>query len=177
MLGKKKCKILKEIRRRVAEENDIPYVTSQCNFQGACKGTCPKCEQELRDLEQQLERRQRLGKVVSVSALTASLLVSATGCPANEPARKTVSEQNTTLQTEASTEMTETADMLKGELTVGDPVPDDIDQSIIVDPEWSDEDFGQVVAVLGVLTAQSPEETDALTGDFAIVEETTESNG
>ncbi len=82
MLGKKKCKILKEIRRRIAEENDIPYVTSQCNFQGACKGTCPKCEQELRELEEQLQRRQKLGKAVSISALTAGLLLSATGCPA-----------------------------------------------------------------------------------------------
>ena len=44
MLGKLKCKLLKQIRQRIADENDIPYVTSECSHKGACKGTCPKCE-------------------------------------------------------------------------------------------------------------------------------------
>ena len=43
MLGKKKCRILKEIRQKIADENDIPYVTHECKFQGECKGTCPRC--------------------------------------------------------------------------------------------------------------------------------------
>ena len=47
MLGKKKCRILKEIRQKIADENDIPYVTHECKFQGECKGTCPRCESEL----------------------------------------------------------------------------------------------------------------------------------
>ena len=68
MRGKQKCKILKEIRQRVADENDIPYVTRECSFQGECTGTCPRCESELRYLEQQLENRRRLGKRVSVAA-------------------------------------------------------------------------------------------------------------
>ena len=46
MNGKSKCKILKEIRKRIAEENDIAYVTSECQYQGECSGTCPKCEAE-----------------------------------------------------------------------------------------------------------------------------------
>ena len=45
MLGKQKCRILKEIRQRIADENDIPYVTRECSFQGNCRGTCPKCDQ------------------------------------------------------------------------------------------------------------------------------------
>ena len=57
MRGKQKCRILKDIRRRIAEENDIPFVTRECGFQGECRGTCPRCESELRYLEQQLERR------------------------------------------------------------------------------------------------------------------------
>ena len=69
MRGKQKCKILKEIRQRIADENDIPYVTRECSFQGECTGTCPRCESELRYLEQQLENRRRLGKRVSVAAL------------------------------------------------------------------------------------------------------------
>ena len=80
MRGKAKCKILKEIRRRIANENEIPFVTRECTFQGACKGTCPKCEAELRYLEEQLEKRRRLGKLVTVSALSLSLAVGTTAC-------------------------------------------------------------------------------------------------
>lgn len=80
MLGKNKCKILKEIRQKIADENDIPYVTSECTYQGECSGTCPKCEQELRYLEQQLYRRQRLGKAVVVTALCAGMSLGITAC-------------------------------------------------------------------------------------------------
>ena len=81
MPGKKKCKILKEIRRKIADENDIPYVTEECRYQGACKGTCPKCESELRYLEEQLEKRRAIGKAVTVSALALGLVASGmSGC-------------------------------------------------------------------------------------------------
>lgn len=80
MRGKAKCKILKEIRRRIANENEIPFVTRECGFQGECKGTCPKCEAELRYLEEQMENRRRLGKLVTVSALSLSLAVGTTAC-------------------------------------------------------------------------------------------------
>ena len=55
--GKQTCKILKEIRRQIAEANDIEFITSECQYQGDCLGTCPKCEAEVRYLEQQLERK------------------------------------------------------------------------------------------------------------------------
>ena len=42
--GKQTCKILKEIRRQIAEANDIEFITSECQYQGDCLGTCPKCE-------------------------------------------------------------------------------------------------------------------------------------
>ena len=80
MLGKQKCKILKEIRQRIADENDIPYVTRECGFQGECRGTCPRCESELRYLEKQLENRAALGKRVTVAALCASLAMGSVGC-------------------------------------------------------------------------------------------------
>lgn len=80
MTGKSKCKILKDIRRKIASENDIPYVTSECKFQGECSGTCPKCESELRYLEQELEKRQRSGKAVAVAGIAAALMVGVSGC-------------------------------------------------------------------------------------------------
>lgn len=79
-LGKSKCKILKEIRQKIADENDIPYITSECTHKGDCLGTCPKCEQELQYLEKQLERRRKLGKTVVVSALALSVATVTSGC-------------------------------------------------------------------------------------------------
>ena len=78
--GKQTCKILKEIRKQIAAENDIELVISECAYQGDCLGTCPKCEAEVRYLERELEKRQRLGKVVSVASVSVSLLVGANAC-------------------------------------------------------------------------------------------------
>ena len=80
MLGKQKCKILKEIRQRIADENEIPYVTRECHFQGECRGTCPRCESELRYLESQLALRASLGKRVAVAALCAGMTFGAAAC-------------------------------------------------------------------------------------------------
>ena len=80
MLGKSKCRILKEIRQKIADENDIPYVTRECSFQGDCSGTCPRCESELRYLERELAMRQRLGKTVAVAAICAGIALTVAGC-------------------------------------------------------------------------------------------------
>ncbi|MBE7065479.1 MAG: hypothetical protein E7384_06680 [Ruminococcaceae bacterium] len=80
MNGKSKCKMLKDIRKRIAEENDIEYVTSECKFQGNCRGTCPKCEAELKYLEDELKKRSSVGKKVAVAGIAASMMFSATGC-------------------------------------------------------------------------------------------------
>ena len=80
MNGKSKCKILKDIRREIARSNNIEFVTSECKFQGDCTGTCPKCEAEVRYLEQELKKRQAAGRAVAVAGIAASLVVSAAGC-------------------------------------------------------------------------------------------------
>ena len=90
MLGKEKCKILKQIRQRIADENDIPYVTRECTHQGACRGTCPRCESELRYLEQQLALRQSMGKRVAVTALCAAMAIGGAACG---PAKETPPEE------------------------------------------------------------------------------------
>lgn len=80
MIGKEKCKALKEIRKQIAENNDIEYAVSECKHQGDCKGTCPKCEAELRYLERELEKRAKLGKTVVVAGLSAIAALGMTGC-------------------------------------------------------------------------------------------------
>ena len=70
--GKQTCKILKEIRRQIAEANDIEFVVSECRYKGDCLGTCPKCEAEVRYLEQQLRIRSLAGKAVSLAGISAA---------------------------------------------------------------------------------------------------------
>ena len=72
--GKQTCKILKEIRRQIAAENDIDLIIEECTYKGDCLGTCPKCEAEVRYLERELEKRQRLGKAAVVAGLSVGLL-------------------------------------------------------------------------------------------------------
>lgn len=80
MNGREKCRMLREIRRQIALENDIKLVTEACSFRGECRGTCPKCEAELAWLEQQLEKRRRLGRRIAAAGVSAGLVVSLAGC-------------------------------------------------------------------------------------------------
>ena len=80
MKGKERCRILKEIRQEIAENNDIELVTSECQHKGDCLGTCPRCEAELRYLERELEKRRRLGKTIVVAGLTASIALTSAAC-------------------------------------------------------------------------------------------------
>ncbi len=75
MTGKQKCKILKEIRRQIAEANDIRYLVEECSHKGACKGTCPRCEWEVRELEKALEKRRRSGRNVALAGISAGFLL------------------------------------------------------------------------------------------------------
>ncbi len=72
--GKQTCKILKEIRRQIAEVNGIEFATSECRYKGDCLGTCPKCKAEVRYLEQQLRARSLAGKAVSLAGISAASL-------------------------------------------------------------------------------------------------------
>ena len=72
--GKQTCKILKEIRRQIAEANGIEFVTSECRYKGGCLGTCPKCEAEVRYLEQQLRARSLAGKAIALAGISAASL-------------------------------------------------------------------------------------------------------
>ena len=80
MNGKDKCRILKEIRRQIAEQNEIEWVVSECRHKGNCKGTCPKCESEVRELEAALASRRKLGKVVAVAGVSAACMAGLTAC-------------------------------------------------------------------------------------------------
>lgn len=71
--GKRICNTLKEVRMQVAKANDIKYAPTECHHEGDCAGTCPKCEAEVRWLEQQLQLRRQLGKAVAVVGVSMGL--------------------------------------------------------------------------------------------------------
>ena len=72
--GKQTCKILKEIRRQIAEANGIEFATSECRYKGDCLGTCPKCEAEVRYLEEQLHAHSLAGKAIALAGISAASL-------------------------------------------------------------------------------------------------------
>ena len=80
MTGKQKCRILKEIRAEIARQNDINLVIEACTHKGECRGTCPRCESEVRYLERELEKRRRLKKAVALAGVSAGMTVALSGC-------------------------------------------------------------------------------------------------
>lgn len=73
--GKRTCEILKDVRRKIAQENDIALVERECTHEGDCRGTCPYCEAEVRYLERELSKRRALGKAVTVAGIAVSSMM------------------------------------------------------------------------------------------------------
>ena len=78
--GKEKCKALKQIRKQIADNNDINYVIEECKHKGKCKGTCPKCEAEVRYLERELEKRRLSGKKVAIAGVSVGIAATFSAC-------------------------------------------------------------------------------------------------
>lgn len=81
--GRNICDTLKVIRKQIADANGINYSPDECHFTGECKGTCPKCEQDVRYLEHELRLRQKAGKAIKVAGVAlgmTALSASFTSC-------------------------------------------------------------------------------------------------
>ncbi len=96
--GKDICNELKTVRRRIAEENDIPLEIQECTYKGECRGTCPRCEAEVRYLENALADRLRLGKVATVAGLALGLSVTANQAQAQTPIDTLPNQQDKNIQ-------------------------------------------------------------------------------
>ena len=71
--GKELCRHLKAVRREIAEQNGIELHQEECTHEGPCMGTCPRCEQEVKFLENKLSERKRLGKAVAIVGIAACI--------------------------------------------------------------------------------------------------------
>ena len=129
MNGKSKCKVLKDIRKKIAEANDIAYVTSDCKYKGECSGTCPKCEAEVRYLEEELAKRKNLGKIVAVAGIAATLVVASAGCDLtlpNQTAGAPLARETTSQTAETQPTTTEYEELMGEPVLMGDmPMPED----------------------------------------------------
>ena len=67
--GKRICQALKELRKRIADANNIPFVLEECTHKGDCPGTCPKCESEVRYLMDSIDKLEQEGKPVTLEGI------------------------------------------------------------------------------------------------------------
>lgn len=88
--GRNICDTLKAIRKEIADANGIEYSPEECHFNGECRGTCQKCEQEVKDLEYELRLRQMAGTAIKVAGVAAGI-VAMTAC-SNSKIQRTVSD-------------------------------------------------------------------------------------
>lgn len=70
MTGKEKCELLRQIRRKVAEANEITMTFPPCPHADGCtRGTCPMCDKEARELAAVLSNMQASGLPVRMQGL------------------------------------------------------------------------------------------------------------
>ncbi|MBQ0115393.1 MAG: hypothetical protein KBT10_05930, partial [Bacteroidales bacterium] len=88
--GRRKCEILKELRKHIAQENGITYAPAECNFEGECPGTCPKCEAELQYLQSEIDKKKggsctlRHAAAATIGGLLASAMISCNSTSGDE---------------------------------------------------------------------------------------------
>ena len=73
--GRTICKVLKDVRQKIANENGISYHPEECHHKGECTGTCSGCEKEIRYLEEQLKNKQHSGLGLKVAGIAAGVCV------------------------------------------------------------------------------------------------------
>ena len=161
MNGKNRCRILKEIRKKIADENGIEYVVSECKYKGDCLGTCPKCEAEVQYLERELANRRSLGRRVAIAGIAAGITLAATGCSEDIKNKLGLGTQGDMMPDPFYAESSEYSDTMGEERPESSKVSD-----ITVD--------GEMVEVAGQMPESSMPEIsnpyDDIQGDFVTFE-------
>ena len=67
--GKRICQALRELRKRIADANNIPFEMEECTHEGDCPGTCPKCESEVRYLMDSIVQLELKGTPVVIDGI------------------------------------------------------------------------------------------------------------
>ena len=156
--GRNICNQLKAVRKGIAEENNIPLEIKECSYKGECRGTCPRCEAEVRYLENALADRLRLGKVATVAGLTLGLASCSNG---NRQAPQDTTETPMTGKVEETDTMQHIADTARPiwreppdmtDVYVGDLEVLDINDTAILEEGGVDDEL-----ILGAFSEVDPE--------------------
>lgn len=87
-LHKEKCKELKQMRAKMAEDLGIDLKQRECTYEGYCSGTCPKCKSEELALNAAILKKQmeeaNLKVRVAAAGLTTVAAVCLLGCGGTE---------------------------------------------------------------------------------------------
>lgn len=139
MTGKQKCAILRQIRRDIAEKNDISITISECRHKGNCLGSCPKCESEVAALEKALELRRKNGKQAVIAGISAGLI--AANCAACSDPFGHYHELEGDMDISVTSQETETGELM-GDIAETDVQSDEYPllEGLITAPEESDTD-------------------------------------
>lgn len=83
-IHKEKCKELKKVRAKMAEDLGIDLHQRECTYEGYCSGTCPKCMKEEMMLNTAIRKRQMqesdIKRRVAAAGLTTAAAVCLSGC-------------------------------------------------------------------------------------------------
>lgn len=66
MTGKEKCEFLKNIRKKIADQNGIEYHPQECRNEGECPGFCPYCDTDADMLFTKLKLKEQQGEKVQI---------------------------------------------------------------------------------------------------------------
>ena len=70
MDGIERCRLLRQIRKRLCNDNGLPFTEEECpNEHPGCRGTCPACEFHLLHLNKRLKDLERSGKEVNYDGI------------------------------------------------------------------------------------------------------------
>jgi len=67
--GRDKCDKLRKIRKKIAEANGIDFEPAECHHTGPCLGTCPVCDEEIKYLDEQLQKKKACGEDIILNGL------------------------------------------------------------------------------------------------------------
>ena len=129
------CDTLKAIRKQIADANEIEYSPEECHFKGECNGTCPKCEQDVRNLEHELKHRQMAGKTIKVAGIAVGF-VAMTACSDGKPQRS-ISADTLTDNTVEIKEPTPSDCRLVGDISLNHKGNSADEEEILIDGEVS----------------------------------------
>ena len=70
MNGIERCVLFREIRKRLCENNGIPYLEEHCPTPNKnCIGTCPECDHWLERLNAHLEIKRQNGETINYKGI------------------------------------------------------------------------------------------------------------